>query len=176
MVFIALYGWDTIASAIVKLFPSLQSQGVPQNQGTPAATEESCIQSVLPWVLWGIVAYGWLWPAWAALRRAKRIGESWRAFYRGVTVAFAFVSSLFGSFWAATSLLRSYFFDPRIVPLLLIAVGLAVTSGCTTSISYGEVRRRELFHAMLIAWTLGLALMWRWWSRGSGTGNRNSPQ
>ncbi len=31
--------------------------------------------------------------------------------------------------------------------------------------TYGEVRRRELFHAMLVAWVLGLALMWRWWAR-----------
>jgi len=38
-------------------------------------------------------------------------------------------------------------------------------SGCASTITYGELRRRELFHAMLIAWVLGLALMWRWWSR-----------
>ena len=31
-------------------------------------------------------------------------------------------------------------------------------------LTYGEVRRRELFHAMFVAWVLGLALMWRWWS------------
>ena len=38
-------------------------------------------------------------------------------------------------------------------------------TGCASTITYGEVRRRELFHAMLVAWVLGLALMWRWWSR-----------
>jgi hypothetical protein len=33
----------------------------------------------------------------------------------------------------------------------------------SNTVTYGEVRRRELFHAMLVAWVLGLALMWRWW-------------
>ena len=65
------------------------------------------------------LSYGWLWPAWAALRRAARIGRLRRAFYRGLSVALAFVGSLFGSFWAATSWWRSYFFDPRVVPLIV---------------------------------------------------------
>jgi hypothetical protein len=60
---------------------------------------------------------------------------------------------------------RSYFFDPRVVPLILAAACLAMTTGCASTVTYGEVRRRELFHAMLVAWVLGLALMWRWWSR-----------
>ena len=71
-------------------------------------------------VMW---AYGWLWPAWAALRRAARIGRLRRAFYCGLSIALAFIGSLFGGFWAATSLWRSYFFDPRIVPLIVVAVG-----------------------------------------------------
>ena len=79
-------------------------------------------------------------------------------------MAGGFVGSLFGSFWAATAMWRSYFFDSRIVPLC---------SGnrprrderLYRTITYGEMRRRELFHAMLVAWVLGLALMWRWWSR-----------
>jgi len=50
------------------------------------------------------------------------------------------------------------------VPLVALVVGLALMSGCGP-ITYGELRRRELFHAMLVAWVLGLALMWRWWSR-----------
>ena len=83
-------------------------------------------------------------------------------------MAAAFVGSLFGSFWAATSMWRSYFFDARFVPLALLAVGLAVMSGCAAPITYGDMRRRELFHAMLVAWVLGLALMWRWWSRPRG--------
>ena len=37
--------------------------------------------------------------------------------------------------------------------------------GLGVTITYGEVRRRELFHAMLISWTFGLALLWRWWAR-----------
>ena len=32
------------------------------------------------------------------------------------STALAFVGSLFGSFWAATSMWRSYFFDPRLCP------------------------------------------------------------
>ena len=31
---------------------------------------------------------------------------------------------------------------------------LAMTSGCASTVTYGEVRRRELFHAMLVAWVL----------------------
>lgn len=135
----------------------------------PGASKVTWGESVLSWlfksVVSGVLAYGWLWPAWAALRRAARIGRLRRAFYRGVSISLAFVGSLFGSFWAATSLWRSFFFDSRIMPLILAAACLAMTSGCASPVTYGEVRRRELFHAMLVAWVLGLALMWRWWSR-----------
>jgi hypothetical protein len=124
----------------------------------------------LSWVLTivplGILAYGWLWPAHAALRRASQIGVWGRALYRGVVAALMFVGSLFGSFWAITWAWRSYFFDPRVMSMVVVALGVAVLSGCSsTMITYGEMRRRELFHAMLVAWVLGLALMWRWWSR-----------
>jgi len=122
----------------------------------------------------GTLAYGWLWPAWAALRRAARIGR-WRSdLFRGLIMALAFVGSLFGSFWAATACLRSYFFDPRLVPMVAVAVGLALMSGCGGTITYGELRRRELFHAMLVAWVLGLALMWRWWSRARRSEGRRA--
>lgn len=125
-------------------------------------------ETVAFWFLFGLfvvtLAYGWLWPAWAALRRAASIGRFKRAFYRGLAVALAFVGSLFGSFWAATSWWRSYFFDSRF-PLLIAAIALSMASGCDSPITYGEIRRRELFHALLVAWVLGLALMWRWWSR-----------
>ena len=113
-------------------------------------------------VIW---AYSWLWPAWSALRRAKRAGRWRRSLVHGIVIAATFVGTLFGSFWVATAVWRSYFFDPRIVRLLVVGLGLTVMSGCTSTITYGEVRRRELFHAMLVAWVLGLALMWRWWSR-----------
>jgi len=113
----------------------------------------------------GILAYGWLWPAWAALRRAARIRRAGRVLYRGLVTVAAFIGSLFGGFWAITSVWRSYFFDSRVVPLIALAVGLAVLGGCASPIAYGQMRRRELFHAMLLAWVFGLALMWRWWSR-----------
>jgi hypothetical protein len=130
---------------------------------------ETVLSTVLTWV-WTVLffitlAYGWLRPAWAALRRAASLGRFNRALYRGLAVACAFVGSLFGSFWVATSWWRSYFFDSRIAPGLIVAIVVSMTSGCSSTITYGELRRRELFHAMLVAWVLGLALMWRWWSR-----------
>ncbi len=157
---------------LVNRFTALQNLTLPE----PQSLKGTWVESVLVWISWALGwlliatitvmwAYGWLWPAWAALRRAARFGRLRRAFYSGLSIALAFVGSLFGGFWAATSWWRSYFFDPRIVPLIVVAVALAVASGCGDTITYGEVRRRELFHAMLVAWVLGLALMWRWWSR-----------
>jgi hypothetical protein len=55
------------------------------------------------------------------------------------------------------------------MPMLVLAVSLPMTCGCAAPITYGEMRRRELFHAMLVAWVLGMALMWRWWSRRRGS-------
>ena len=81
-----------------------------------------------------------------------------------MAVAVGFVGSLFGSFWAITETWRDYFFDPRIAPALVAATSLVLMSGCATR-TIGEVRRQELFQAMLISWLLGLALAWRWWSR-----------
>jgi hypothetical protein len=140
------------------------------------------IDMVLSWVttviVLGIAAYGWLWPAWAALRRAGHIGLWRRALYRGVVTALAFVGSLFGSFWAITSAWRSFFFDPRVMPMIALALSLVAMSGCSSTVTYGEMRRRELFHAMLLAWVFGLALIW-WWSsrrrrRGQGRGDATS--
>jgi hypothetical protein len=142
-------------------------------EAVAARTRESLrgtwLESAIAWTVGAFivvtVSYAWLWPVRAALRRAAHIGRLRRAFYRGLSIALAFVGSLFGSFWAATSWWRSYFFDPRLVPVILAAAGLALSSGCASTMTYGDVRRRELFHAMLVAWVLGLALMWRWWSR-----------
>jgi hypothetical protein len=148
-----------------KLFPAL-FQSIPS---IPESWKTTWAYWLISWaamiflvVIW---AYSWLWPAASALRRAGRLREWRRSLVRGIVMAGAFVGSLFGSFWAATTIWRSYFFDSRVVPLLLIAVSLVLLSGCTSTITYGELRRRELFHAMLVAWVLGLALMWRWWSR-----------
>lgn len=113
----------------------------------------------------GSLAYGWLIVALAALRRARRLGRCRQAIGRGVAVALGFVGSLFGSFWAITEFWRSYFFDARIIPILAAASSLALLSGCAATVTYGEVRRRELFQAMLMAWLVGLAMAWRWWSR-----------
>jgi hypothetical protein len=143
-------------------FPGLINPSVPQSwRGT---WFETIIFWFLDALFIGTLAYSWLWPAWSALRRAAAIGRSNRALYRGLAVALAFVGSLFGSFWAATSWWRSFFFDPRF-PVLIAVIALSMTSGCDAPITYGELRRRELFHALLVAWVLGLALMWRWWSR-----------
>ena len=115
----------------------------------------------------GPLAYGWLFVAWAAARRARRLGRVRRSLARGLAVAGGFVGSLFGTFWAITEAWRGYFFDPRIAPALVAASSLALLAGCAATETVGEVRRRELFQAMLTAWLLGLALAWRWWSRSS---------
>jgi hypothetical protein len=148
-----------------------------QVQVAPGPQKVTLVEAVLSWawtaICVGIVAYGWLWPAWAAVRRAGRIGLWRRAVCRGVVTALAFVGSLFGSFWAITSAWRGYFFDPRgVIPLILAAIGLAVMSGCSSPITYGEMRRRELFHAMLLAWVAGMAMIWWWSSRRRRKGPR----
>jgi hypothetical protein len=127
--------------------------------------EESWMSWVLTIVLVGSLAYGWLFVAIAASRRARRAGRLRQALRKGVALAIAFVGSLIGSFWAITEAWRSYFFDPRVFPVLVALWCAAVTSGCAAPMTYGEVRRGELFQAMLMAWLLGLALLWRWWSR-----------
>jgi hypothetical protein len=113
----------------------------------------------------GSYAYGWLPLAVAALVRARRSGQFRRAFRRGLAGALGFVGSLFGTFWAITQAWRAYFFDTRIVPIVIAGASVALVAGCATPVTYGEVRRRELFQALLMAWLLGLALAWRWWSR-----------
>jgi hypothetical protein len=142
---------------------------LPQYEGNDwlGSWRDSWAVAILGWVwiviFFGIFAYGWLWPAWAALRRAGRIGLWRRALYRGIVTTLAFVGSLFGSFWAITAAWRSFFFDPRVMPMIAMAMSALVLSGCSSTITYGEMRRRELFHAMLLAWVFGLAMIW-WWS------------
>jgi hypothetical protein len=142
----------------------------------PVAVEHGSTASVLPaWVqetlqyvgsVAAVAFFGYLWliPAVAAIRRAKRIGFAWDSFKRGVVVASVFLASLFGGFWAATEAWRGFFFDSRVFPVLLACASLALVAGCGNP-TYGEVRRRELFHVMLLSWTFGLALIWRWFSR-----------
>ncbi len=113
----------------------------------------------------GSLAYGWLIPARAAIRRAGSAGRGREAFQRGLATMAGFVGSLIGAFWAVTEAWRDFFFDPRVMPILLAALSVALLSGCGTTLTAGEVHRRELFNAMLMAWVLGLALAWRWWSR-----------
>lgn len=125
--------------------------------------------TVSVWIWWVfilvVVPYCWCWPAWSALRRAGRIGRARRALTRGIVTATAFVGSLFGSFWAITRVFRAFFFDPRVMPVIAMAVCLVALSGCSSTVTYGEMRRRELFHAMLLSWTFGLAVIWWWVSR-----------
>ena len=113
----------------------------------------------------GWVAYGWLLVAIVALRRARRQRQFLRSLGRGLVGAIVLVGSLFGTFWTITAVWREYFFDKRIMPLVLATTSLALASGCATPITQGEVRRRDLFQALLMAWLLGTALAWRWWSR-----------
>jgi hypothetical protein len=167
--FFGLWLASQIPDSLTSWVESQIPESLKKNLHVPESWKGGWVETVFWWalglVLGGILAYGWLWPARAALRRAARIGRLRRALDRGLLTALTFVGSLFGSFWAATSIWRSYFFDPRFVPLVTVALSLVVLSGCGSPITYGEVRRRELFHAMLVAWVIGLALMWRWWSR-----------
>jgi hypothetical protein len=121
--------------------------------------------TVLIYVLLGTISYGWVLVAAAAVRRARRAGELARSLARGLATALSFVGSLVGSFWAVTSVWRWYFFDPTVVrTVLLAASGTLLLAGCAP-LTAGELRRRKLFEAMLLAWVIGLALIWRWWSR-----------
>jgi hypothetical protein len=130
----------------------------------PEGWQETWVGQLFGWALSGTFWYGWLFVVWAALRRAKRFDRLGRSLSKGLAVAIGFVGSLFGSFWTITEAWRGYFFDPRIAPVLVAALSVAAMSGCATK-TIGDVRRQELFQAMLISWLLGLALAWRWWSR-----------
>jgi hypothetical protein len=151
---------------------------LPRGGDALASWGDCWVFAVLNWIwtaiLVGIIACGWLWPAWASLGRAGRIGLWRRALYRGIVTALAFVGSLFGGFWAITSAWRRFFFDPRVMPMIALAMSAVVLSGCSSTITYGEMRRRELFHAMLPAWVFGLALIWWWSSRRRPGGPRRS--
>ncbi len=122
----AMVGHSGIGCGLFRLtyfssfFPSAQSPVQVPVQPTPSSG--GWLEPVSAWVsvavLWILAAiltlmwsYSWLWPAWAALGGRRGSAVFSRAFYRGLSVALAFVGSLFGSFWAATSLWRSYFFD-----------------------------------------------------------------
>jgi hypothetical protein len=152
---------------------------LPQFGDAPGSWKESWAFAALSWVwtaiLVAIIAYAWLWPAWASLRRAGRVGLWRQALYRGVVTAISFVGSLLGSFWAITASWRSFFFDPRVMPMIAMAMGALALSGCGAPVTYGEMRRRELFHSMLLAWVFGLALIWWWSSRRGPRGPRGSP-
>ena len=116
----------------------------------------------------GTLSHGWLVVAWFALWRARRLRRLGQALGRGLAVAAAFVGSLLGGFWAVTATWRGYFFDTRLAPAgLVAAAGLIVCGGCAAQPTVGEVRRRELFQAMVMAWVIGLALAWRWWGRSA---------
>jgi hypothetical protein len=117
-------------------------------------------------LLIAFLAYAWLLVAWAAGRRARRQLRLWSSIARGLVVAIGFLGSLMGGFWAATSIFRTYFFDSRVAKVILIAgVSAFLLSGCGPPPTVGDVRRRELFQAMMMAWVLGFALVWRWLAR-----------
>jgi hypothetical protein len=139
--------------------------------GPPDTLRGTWVAAALGWAflvgLIGVLGYAWVLPAWAVLRRAREAGpgRAWTAITRGVAVAAAFVGSLFGTFWAITEGARGFFFDPKVFPVVVAALGLVALEGCASTVTYGEVRRRELFRALLLAWVFGLALTWLWWSR-----------
>jgi hypothetical protein len=158
-----------VVSYLGSLAASRWNRAFPQGLGVPSVSLpewlSEALTSVVEWAVIAWIAGGWLLVALAALRRARRLGRLRRSIGRGLIAAVGFVGSLFGSFWAVTAAWRSYFFDTKIVPLLLAGSVLIMMPGCTGTVSYGEVRRRELFVALLSAWLLGLAIAWRWWGR-----------
>lgn len=155
------YAGSLVASGVSRAFPEgLGWTGVSFPQWL-----SEWLGWIAQWALGAWLAYGWLVVARAAIGRARRLDRLGQSIARGLIASIGFVGSLFGSFWAITASWRSYFFDARIVPFLVASAGLLMMSGCGGTITYGEVRRRELFGAMLTAWLLGLALAWRWWSR-----------
>jgi hypothetical protein len=112
-----------------------------------------------------VCAYGWLPVALAAILRARRATRVWHTLRQGIAVAIGFVGSLLGTFWAATSLWRSYFFDATALRAILLAMTfVTLLNGCGPT-TIGDLRRRQFFDALLIAWVIGLALIWRWLSR-----------
>jgi hypothetical protein len=159
----ALLGWIYLANHL----PSPGSDPLASWSGPVLEAFLSWVSMILYWaaviVFLGVEGYAWLWLARLVIRRASRMGLGRRALERGVVTALAFVGSLFGSFWAITSAWRSFFFDPRVMPLIAMAMSALFLSGCAATVTYGEMRRRELFHAMLLAWVCGLAMIW-WWS------------
>ena len=166
----SVWAFQATASLVESLFPDRTPPPVSAPAPAPApGWGDSWVGTALGWVAFVFVVstlcYGWLVFAVAAVRRARRVGRAWESVRRGLAFALAFAGSLFGSFWAVTEWWRAYFFDPRVVPVLFAALTLAAVSGCGATVTYGEVRRRELFRAMLLAWTFGLALLWRWWAR-----------
>lgn len=146
--------------------------------GQPLSIPRVAIPDPWSWIL--VVAFyvltligAWVWFAWAMLRRAaiaKRLRPALRS---GLVACGMFLGSLFGVYWAVTEWFRAYFFDKRL-PSLLFVCGILVLvagmSGCGTPESVGELRRRGLFEAMLLAWVVGLVIFWRWWSRPRQSG------
>lgn len=163
---VAWWALGVVITFVRQTFPQLNNIPLPGWWSQPASEP---IRSIV-WVI-GVVfvtvtlCYPWIVPAVAALRRARRCGQMKRSLERGLVVMIAFVGSLFGTFWAIVQACRSYFFDKTIIPILFAALAVTVVSGCANTVTYGEVRRRELFQALLVSWVFGLAILWRWWSR-----------
>ena len=105
------FGWVYLWPAATPWDPQLPKSWEGTWAGTILAWELAALFWFFITLIAGLWAYSWLWPAFAALGRAARIGQWKQTFLRGLFVACAFVGSLFGSFWAATAMWRSYFFD-----------------------------------------------------------------
>jgi len=162
---ILFYSVSAAVSAVASAYPASRDWAGPNLSGWTETWAGWLLGRALEIAAIGSLAYGWLFVAFRALRRARRLGRYRRTIVRGLAAALGFVGSLIGSFWAITEAWRGYFFDSRVVPILLAASCVTLMAGCGGTVTYGEVRRRELFQALLMAWLLGLALAWRWWSR-----------
>jgi hypothetical protein len=157
--------WACTESLLDSLMPEWRASTQPASLNWASSWQGSALITAFVILQLVTVGYGWVFVARAAMRRARRLGKARQAIKHGMAIAITFVGTLFGSFWAITEAWRSYFFDPRIAPLVVASLTLALLTGCASTVTYGELRRRELFAAMLTSWLLGLALLWRWGSR-----------
>ncbi len=112
------------------------------------------------------LCYAWIWVALPLCIQSRRAGRLGTALRDGFLTLGIFLATLFGGFWTLTEAFREFFFDKRLAPfLVLTALSCVAAAGCAAPETLGDVRRRDLFEALLVAWVAGLALIWRWGRR-----------
>ena len=129
------YGGSLVISWINRVFPerSAPCRPAPCRNGCSTCLTQTVEYAVVAWI-----SLSWLLVALAVAPAREAAGSApGRAIVRGLVGAIGFVASLFGTFWAITASWRSYFFDARVVPLLIAAACLCVMPGCQGTVTYG---------------------------------------